>query len=33
MMETHYYNVNTDWKNTRKGIICSPELNKKWSLY
>jgi peroxiredoxin-like protein len=28
-METHYYNVNTDWENTRRGIICSPELNKK----
>ncbi len=28
-MDTHYYNVAIDWENTRKGIICSPELNKK----
>ncbi|TXD48632.1 OsmC family protein [Polaribacter sp. IC073] len=28
-METHYYNVNINWKNSRKGIMCSPELNKK----
>ena len=28
-METHYYNVDINWKNSRKGIMCSPELNKK----
>ena len=28
-METHYYNVDVNWENSRKGIICSPELNKK----
>jgi organic hydroperoxide reductase OsmC/OhrA len=28
-MEPHYYNVETNWENSRKGIICSPELNKK----
>jgi peroxiredoxin-like protein len=28
-MESHYYNVDIDWENSRKGIVCSPELNKK----
>lgn len=28
-MESHYYNVIINWENTRKGIICSPELNKQ----
>jgi peroxiredoxin-like protein len=26
-MEPHYYNVNVNWNNTRKGVMCSPELN------
>lgn len=28
-MESHYYNVNINWENNRKGIMCSPELNTK----
>ena len=28
-MESHNYNVNINWENSRKGIMCSPELNKK----
>lgn len=28
-MESHYYNVDINWENSRKGIMCSPELNKK----
>ena len=28
-MESHYYNVDITWENTRKGMICSPELNRK----
>lgn len=28
-MEYHYYNVDVNWENSRKGILCSPELNKK----
>lgn len=28
-METHYYNVDINWENNRKGIMCSPELNEK----
>jgi len=28
-MEPHYYNVDINWENSRKGIICLPELNKK----
>ncbi|WP_028375425.1 OsmC family protein [Leeuwenhoekiella sp. MAR_2009_132] len=28
-METHYYTVDINWKNDRKGILCSPELNKE----
>jgi len=26
-MESHYYNVDINWENSRKGIVCSPELN------
>lgn len=28
-MESHYYNVDINWENSRKGILCSPELNKE----
>ena len=28
-MDKHYYNVDINWENDRKGILCSPELNKK----
>lgn len=28
-MKSHYYNVAINWENSRKGIICSPELNKE----
>ena len=28
-MQTHYYTVDINWKNDRKGILCSPELNKE----
>lgn len=28
-MEAHFYNVDVNWENSRKGMICSPELNKK----
>mgnify|MGYP003658540888 CR=1 FL=1 len=31
-MEPHYYNVGINWENSRKGILCSPELNKNNSL-
>lgn len=27
-MEKHNFNVDINWENTRKGILCSPELNK-----
>lgn len=27
-MEAHYYNVEVNWNTERKGIMCSPELNK-----
>ena len=27
-MEAHYYNVEVNWNTDRKGIMCSPELNK-----
>ena len=27
-MEAHYYNVDVNWNTERKGIMCSPELNK-----
>jgi peroxiredoxin-like protein len=28
-MESHFYNVDINWENSRKGIVCSPELNTK----
>lgn len=28
-MEPHYYNVDINWENGRKGIMCSPELKGK----
>ncbi len=28
-MEIHYYNVDINWENSRKGIMCSPELKKQ----
>jgi organic hydroperoxide reductase OsmC/OhrA len=28
-MEKHAYNVNISWTQDRKGMMCSPELNKK----
>lgn len=28
-MQTHYYNVEVKWDTARKGIMCSPELNKE----
>ncbi len=31
-MESHYYNVDINWENSRKGILCSPELNKENSV-
>ncbi len=31
-METNYYNVDINWKNSRIGIVCSSELNKKESV-
>jgi len=27
-MEAHYYNVDVNWNEARKGIMCSPELNR-----
>ena len=27
-MEPHYYNVDINWNTDRKGVMCSPELNK-----
>jgi peroxiredoxin-like protein len=27
-MEAHYYDVEVNWNTDRKGMICSPELNK-----
>ena len=30
-MEKHIYNVNISWTQDRKGMMCSPELNKKES--
>lgn len=27
-MESHYYNVDINWNSDRKGMMCSPELNK-----
>jgi len=31
-MESHYYTVDVNWENSRKGILCSPELNKENSV-
>jgi peroxiredoxin-like protein len=28
-MDAHYYNVDVNWTNSRKGVMCSPELNNK----
>ena len=28
-MEPHYYNVEVNWNADRKGIMCSPELNRE----
>lgn len=28
-MKSHHYNVDVAWESSRKGMICSPELNKK----
>jgi peroxiredoxin-like protein len=28
-MEAHYYNVDINWSKDRKGVMCSPELNKE----
>jgi peroxiredoxin-like protein len=28
-MEPHYYNVEVNWNTDRKGVMCSPELNKE----
>lgn len=28
-MEAHYYNVDINWENSRKGIMCFPELKTK----
>jgi peroxiredoxin-like protein len=28
-MEAHYYNVDVNWNTERKGVMCSPELNKE----
>jgi peroxiredoxin-like protein len=27
-MEPHYYNVDVNWNTDRKGMMCSPELNR-----
>ena len=27
-MEAHYYNVDVNWNADRKGVMCSPELNR-----
>lgn len=31
-MESYYYNVDINWEDSRKGIMCSPELNKENSV-
>ena len=31
-MESHFYNVDINWENSRKGLLCSPELNKENSV-
>lgn len=28
-MEAHYYNVEVNWNQDRKGVMCSPELNRE----
>lgn len=28
-MEPHFYNVDVNWNVDRKGVLCSPELNKE----
>lgn len=28
-MEPHYYNVNINWNQDRKGVMCSPELSRE----
>jgi organic hydroperoxide reductase OsmC/OhrA len=28
-MEAHFYNVDINWNTDRKGVMCSPELNKE----
>lgn len=28
-MEAHYYNVEVNWNTERKGMMCSPELNRE----
>lgn len=30
-MEPHFYNVEVNWSTERKGMMCSPELNKETS--
>lgn len=27
-MKAHYYNVDVNWREERKGVMCSPELNR-----
>ena len=26
-MEAHFYNIDVEWKQERRGVVCSPELN------
>lgn len=28
-MDAHYYNVDVNWNTDRKGVMCSPELNRE----
>lgn len=28
-MDAHYYNVDVNWSKDRKGVMCSPELNRE----
>ncbi len=28
-MEAHYFNVDVNWNKDRKGVMCSPELNRE----
>jgi len=32
IMKPYYYNVGINWEKSRKGILCSPDLNKKNSV-